>query len=476
MSTTPQVADANDTIDEAELGARERRAIVEWIEKNVGVRVTKVDRQRRWRPVWRVQAERDGVPVPLLVKGVRSWDALPYSLEHEMNLMQLLEAHGIPSPHVYGMIEFPKGFVMDWIQGGRDPALTGESIEKASTMSPERWAASLKYMEVLAKMHKLPPEQIEAAGNIRPVGARDVALSHVERFYRMCEEAKIVDPFMDFGMVWLRRNVPRHRTRCTFVTGDCGQFLNEGEEITAVLDVETGHLGDNLHDLACYRGRHPVENMGDLPALFRHYAKAMGEELDLPVIVYHTVVFMTVGYSTPILALAKLTPGGDFEECLLQIAYIGRRRVEAMAEFMGVELDGIELPEAHVTPWEDLALNKLLFEIRRLPTSETFAEWQRNTIAAIPKFLLSQAHYGRWAESEDLREVGELLGRRFANMVEADEALRQFVLNAGPDYDIPLVKLFHRRLLRLCLVLAGPNASPEHLLFSKADPILNMER
>lgn len=465
-----------DTIGQLELDVRERQAIVEWIEKNVNVRVTKVDRQRRWRPVWRVQADRDGVPVPLLVRGCRTWEMLPYPLEHEIKLMQLLEANGIPAPHVYGLMDFPKGFVMDCIQGGRDPALTGESIEKASTISPERWAASLKYMEILAKMHKIPPEEVEAAGNIRPVGAREVALNHVERFYRMCEESKYVDPFMDFSMMWLRRNVPRHRTRCTFVTGDCGQFLNEGEEVTAVLDVETGHLGDNLHDLACYRGRHPVENMGDLPTLFRHYAKAMGEELDLPVIVYHTVAFMTVGYSTPILALAKLTPGGDFEECLLQIAYIGRRSVEAMAEFMGVELEEIQLPEARVTPWEDLALNKLLYEINRLPTSENFAEWQRNTIAAIPRYLLGQAHYGRWLEEEDLREIGEFLGRRFVNLVEADKALKQFVLNTGPEYDVPLVKLFHHRMLRLCLMIAGPNAPKDHLLFSKAEPLLGLAK
>src|SRR3546814_3713362 len=72
---------------------------------------------------------------------------------------------------------------------------------------------------------------------------------------------------MEFCAVWLRRNVPEHRSRISFVTGDCGQFLSEGPEVTAILDVEVGYLGDHLHDLACFRGRHPIENMGDLPAL-----------------------------------------------------------------------------------------------------------------------------------------------------------------------------------------------------------------
>src|SRR3546814_13800133 len=110
---------------------------------------------------------------------------------------------------------------------------------------------------------------------------------------------------MEFCAVWLRRNVPEHRSRISFVTGDCGQFLSEGPEVTAILDVEVGYLGDHLHDLACFRGRHPIENMGDLPALFRHYEKALGEPLDARVIAYHTVVFMCIGYYAPLFEIGR---------------------------------------------------------------------------------------------------------------------------------------------------------------------------
>jgi hypothetical protein len=460
------------TADQAAQDAKERQGITEWIEGHIGGKVTGIHRQRRWRPVWRVDLEKDGGSRQVLVKGVRAWDCIPYPLVHEMRMMEVLEANGIPVPHVYGMCDYPEAFVMDWIEGGRDPGLVMEAIESASTMSPERWAASLEYMEILARMHKIPAEQFEKAGCQRPEGARQVALNHVERFHRMCRDQEIVDPFMEFCMAWLRRNVPEHRTRCTFVTGDCGQFLNDGEKVTAVLDVEIGHLGDNFHDLACFRGRHPVENMGDVPALFRHYANAMGEELDLPVIAYHTVAFLAVGYFGPLFALADLSPGGDWVESAMQVAFIGRRCAEAMAEIVGVELDEIDLPEAHVTPLEDMALDKLIFEINRLPTSEQFADWQRSTLAAIPESLRNQAHYGRWAEAEDLDEIGQVLGHRPGNLEEADRALKDFVLQAGPEHDATLVRLFHRRLLRQCLVFAGPDAPADHLLFKKVEPIL----
>ena len=464
-----------ETMDHAEQDAKERQGIVTWIEKNIGAKVQKIERQRRWRPVWRVQAEKNGAPLPLLVKGTRAWNCIPYPLHHEMRMMSVLEANDIPVPHVYGMIDYPAAFVMDWIEGGRDPGLVMEAVEEASTMSPERWVASLKYMEILARMHKIDPAEIESADAPRPHNAQEVALQHIERFNQMCYEANIVDPFMEFCMVWMRRNVPQHRTRCTFVTGDCGQFLNDGPDVSCVLDVEIGHPGDNLHDLACFRGRHPVENMGDLPALFRHYAKAMGEELDLPVLAYHTVAFLAVGYFAPLFALAELSPGGDWVESAVQVAFIGRRGAEAMAEIVDVELDGIALPDAHVTPWEDMALNKLLFEINRLPTSETLAEWQRNTIASIPQLLLNIVHYGRWAEEQDISEVAELLGQRPADVNSADIALRDYIRTAPPAEDARLVNLFHRRLLRQCLVFAGPEAPADHLFLKKVEPILGMQ-
>lgn len=465
---------ASQSLNQAEQDSRERQNISDWISHNIGARVTQIERQRRWRPVWRVQAEKNGAPLPLLVKGTRAWNCIPYPLIHEMKMMQILEANGIQVPHVYGMADDPEAFAMDWIEGGRDPGLVMEAVENASTMSPDRWVASLKYMEILARMHQIPAEQFEAAGVVRPTTAQQVALNHVERFNAMCHDAEIVDPFMEFCMTWLRRNVPQHRTRCTFVTGDCGQFLNQGEDVTAVLDVEIGHLGDNLHDLACFRGRHPVENMGDLPALFRHYAKAMGEELDLPVLAYHTVAFLAVGYFGPLFALADPQPGGDWVESAVQVAFIGRRCAEALAEVVGVDLDDIQLPNAHVTPLEDMALNKLLLEINRLPTSENFADWQRAAIAAIPRLLLNQAHYGRWAEEEDLKEMAEILGKRPANIREGDIALRDHVRTAPPEQDEQLVKLFHRRLLRQCLMFAGPDAPADHLFLLKVEPILDM--
>jgi hypothetical protein len=87
-----------------------------------------------------------------------------------------------------------------------------------------------------------------------------------------------------------------------------------------------------------------------------------------------------------------------------------------MADILGVKLnDEFQLPAPRPTPLEDLALNKLIFEIDRLPLSETLADWQRSTIASGPQYLRNQLHYGVWVQEQELDELVEILGSRAAH-------------------------------------------------------------
>jgi aminoglycoside phosphotransferase (APT) family kinase protein len=452
--------------------------ISEWIEKNVGGKVVSIQQLRRWRPIWRVELVHENKNKALLVKGVRAWACIDYSLMHEMQCMQVLEKNGIPVPHVYGMINTPEAFVMDWIDADeRDPGLIAQAIEEKSYINSDRWAASLEYMEVLVRMHNIPVREFikTEAGN--PVGSENIALAHYNRYIKMLEDRDAMDAIMEFFTRWIRKNAPRHRDRPAFLTGDCGQFLNTGKKLTTVLDVEIGHIGDPMYDLACFRGRHPVENMGDVPALFRHYQAASGEKIDLTVLAYHTVVFLAQAIIGPMIAMHEKHSGGDWVEGYLQVIFIARRALEGMGEILNIDLDAavadIELPEAHIAPVEKMAFDKLLSEIETLPLSNEFAQWQRDVLASLPQFLISQVNYGRWLEQEDLKDVGNLVGKHPANIVEADQVLKEFVQNAEPENDDALVKLFYRRMRRQCLAFAGPHAPPDHLLFIKLEPILN---
>lgn len=444
-----------------------------WLENELGCTDIQLHKQRRWRPVWHVQARQNGKPVQYLLKGDRTWLTHPYPLDYEMRMQRTLHENGIPIPAILGMCLEPNTIIMEWITGGRDPGLIQEAIENRSTMTPDRWQASLRYMEILADMHRIPPEKFARAGAAMPADATEIALGNYERFHAMTGQNGITDPMLEFAVRWLRRNVPMHRKTVSFVTGDCGQFLSDGPQVTGVLDVEIGHLGDPMRDLACFRGRHPIENMGDVPALFLHYETAMGVPLDYDAIAYHTVSFLAEATYGPLFGMSETGRGGDWVESAVQVAIIGRRCMEALAEILGVELEDMALPDPEPTPVEDQALAKLSADIGRLEETDALQDWQRGIMLSIPDFLRKRGHYRNWMERGDLDDVAQVIGSRSADVAEADRLLNAFIEGAGPEHDAALTRLFHRRMLRQCLVIAGPNPSPDHIALAKMEPILD---
>src|SRR3546814_7500388 len=108
-------------------------------------------------------------------------------------------------------------------------------------MSDERWQASLSYMDALAKMHAIPVEAFAGTEAGDPQTPRAIPLDSYERNYQLLEKRDAVDALIEFFTLWLRCNVPDRSERC-FVTGDCGQFLRKGPEIT---DRKSTRLNSN---------------------------------------------------------------------------------------------------------------------------------------------------------------------------------------------------------------------------------------
>lgn len=443
-----------------------------WLEDVLGCSEVVLEKQRRWRPVWRASAMQNGLKREFLLKGDRTWPTHPYPLVYEMRMQRALHENGIPIPAILGMCDRPNTIVMDWIDGGRDPGLVQQAIETASVMTDDRWAASLRYMEILADIHRLPNQPFVDGGAYKPEGPREIALHNFERFHAMTDEQGITDPILEFCARWLRRNYPKDRQSISFVTGDCGQFLSNGDQVTSILDVEIGHLADPMRDLACFRGRHPIENMGDVAALFRHYETAIGVPLDYDAIAYHTVSFLAEAIYGPLFGMHEMGRGGDWVEAAVQVPMIARRCMEALAEILDVALDDIALPSPAAADQSDLALQKLQAEIERLPESETFHGWQRNVLASIPSYLRNQLLYHDWLRDEDASDIEELLGMSYADPADGQVALMQLIEKNDPSDDKALTRYFHRRMLRQCLVIAGPNAPPDHLVLVPMEPLV----
>jgi hypothetical protein len=286
-----------------------------------------------------------------------------------------------------------------------------------------------------------------------------------------------IDPPLEFLQHWLRRNVPGHRTRVSFISGDAGQFMSAGTNVLALLDFEIANTGDTHWDLACFRGRHPYENMGDIPALYRKYGEVTGEPVDLPVVAYHTVNFLQLSAIGATFFMLPEAPGGNWIEGALEYASITRRAYEAIAELAGIELDyDLHLPERVIKPWEDSGLRKLAFDIERLPTSPGFKSWERELMAAIPRFLLNYARYRDWFERETTADIAAITGETYANLAAADESMIAHIRTGSAAADEVLVKAMHRRLLRFSMIIAGTDPDDENPLFHKLEPILQAAR
>lgn len=450
--------------------------ISNWISNNLGGQVQEVRRLERWRPQWKVSYTVGNKLQAVLVRGDRP-NAGKHDLRFEMEVMEVLEANGIKVPHIYGWMETPKAFVMAWIDTeDRAPGMLHTAIENPTTMSDERWQAMLGYMGDLAKVHAVPITEFAHIRQLSnpPQTPSDIALRATEKMYQAGVYTNNIDTTFEFLQFWLRRNVPEHRTTASFIAGDAGQFMSAGTEVLALLDFEIANIGDTHWDLACFRGRHPYENMGDIPALYRRYAQVSGTEVDLPVVAYHTVAFLQLaGIATKFFGDPKAV-GGNWIEGLLEYASITRRACEAIAELQGIELDhDLHLPEPSVKSLEESALKKLLVDIQRLPTSESFQTWERELLGAIPEFLLNHARYRDWFEQETIADINRFTGQSFETLPPADKAVSQAIAANDPADDEALVRIMHRRSLRLSMIIAGTEPDPKNPLFHILDPILN---
>ncbi len=458
------------------LEAQQHAGIKAWVKDQLQGEVTDITRLERWRPQWKVSYTAGGEQKAVLFRGNRPI-ADPDNLKFEMQVMETLEANGIKVPHIYGWVDSPKAFVMEWIDTeDRAPGMLHTAIENPSTMSDERWQAMLNYMSDLAAVHEVPVEKFAHIKQLAtpPQTPEEIALGATERMYQNGSMAGNIDPEQEFLQRWLRRNVPMHRNEARFIAGDAGQFMSSGTDVLALLDFEIADIGDIHWDLACFRGRHPYENMGDIPALYRHYEQVTGTALDWRAIGYHTVAFLQMAGVAAKFFMLPEAQGGNWIEGVLEYTSITRRAFEAIAELQGIELDyDLELPTPVIKRWEDIGFRKMLVDIDNLPTSSAFEPWERELLHAIPAFLMNYARYRDWFERETIQDIAALTGQGFDNIEQADAAITALIAEENTALDTQLVQLGHRRTLRLSMIIAGTNPDDKNPLFHRLDPIFD---
>ena len=418
----------------------------EWVEKELRGRVCDLRRQGRWRPAWFFDLERGSERLPLYFRGDRGHaegERVASVLEHEANIYRVLEANGIPVPHVHGMCPEPEGIVMDRCPGEFNLDTLADR-EQARTILDH-------YIQILVQMHAIDPAEFEAHGMARREGERDLALGDFDQWVAQYRQAKRrPEPLLEFAVQWVYRNIPTGRDEVTFVSADSGQFLFEDGRVTAILDMETGYLGDPLADLGGLLCRDLGEPLGELAPAFRRYAELSGREVDFDVVRFHGLRF---NLCTP-LVMAHFVAGAqpEVDHAMYQAWSIvwGRAALAGIAELLRVELPEIapyeETPTVRAPAYESLV--QMLAGLKQSAGEDEARRYEIDRPHRLALALQRADALAPRFDGDDLEEIGELLGRPFSDLTEADAALERYVLEAGPERDADLLRYFYRRTLR----------------------------
>jgi hypothetical protein len=269
------------------------------------------------------------------------------------------------------------------------------------------------------------------------------------------------DPFLEFCLGWFHRHPPQSHGREAAVVWDSGQFLHEHGHLTAVIDLELGHLGDPMMDLAAWRMRDSVIPFGPFPKLYDRYGELVGAPADLEAIQLHHVAFTLSNELAFSHALRDPSPGTDFATNLQWCNETNLYATEAIAEYLDVELPAVEPIEARTS--KAAAGHEHLVRALRTMQTETDDPYLRHQLRIsfrLARHLMRFDEIGDAAVDADLDDLHALLGRRPDSWQEGEEELERFVLaDAGEGrHDEALLHLFHRRNLR-AQTLNGPAGS-----------------
>lgn len=420
-----------------------------FVERVTGGRITKMDRQVRWRPAWFVDVDVNGESLKLHLRGDRAGGVAIFpELKREADVIEVLSRHGIAVPRIHGYCEDPPCIVMDTLPGSRNMA------EAASDAA--RQEITQQYIAQVAAMHALSVEPFMEKGVHLPQGAEAIALVGLEAYlphYRRTKSRP--EPMLEFVIGWLRRHVPKHRTRASFIQFDSGQFLHEDGRMTGLYDFEFSMIGDPMFDLATMRMRHDYEPLGaPISELCRQYEALSGEPVDHDVVEFHTLQFGTLGTMQFTGTVGRGNPGDphatyhEFDIALRQVILQSMRNLTGWALL-------VEPPPKPRTGDHAVLLAQLSDVLGAIGTASPIDESHKEAAAKLIEWLSRSDDLGGEMRARDLADVSAMVGQPQTEWADAMAALERHVLAAGPAQDEALFQLFARMEARRMHLFGG---------------------
>lgn len=440
------------------------RCVFDWLADHFKAVPTSFYRQLRWRIGWEADFDLGGERKSVLVRGSRGEDYRgPLTMHEEARVHDVLERHGVLTPHVYGMIENPLAIVMEKIPGVINTGLIKDAVTQREVRRD--------FIRTLAKLHGIPVDEFGKIGLKVPKEARAIAFNLYGPCIDIVRKRLAGRPFglVEFFARWLERNVPLTRTRSAFITADAGQFLYQGNAVTGLIDFEVAHVGDPAAEFAGMRVRDTTEQLGNIAELCDYYEALTGDRISKRVIEYHSAGFSSTNSMLMWPMIFEPEPEHDLIAYLQFTIVTSRWGLSAMAAADEVSLE--EVPDPVRNPMAiDTPGPHLVRQLTGWETSDPATRHRIDGARALATYLQRCAEYGASVLQDDIADTEALTGQRPKTRLEADGLVDAFVRRADRDQDATLIRFFHRWLQRQNFLLKGCG-SQAYLTESSLQPI-----
>lgn len=422
----------------------------DWIESTTGATVVRATRHLAGasRMAWSVDAERNGVLVPLFA--LRDSLSSNGGSVRDGAVLTALAPTTIPVPFVYGVDERLGALLLERVDGRSDfPGVDDDD---------ERELTARDLMRVTAKLHAQDPSSLQIAH----LGSPGIAAGHADEQLVKVEGVAAtlgdrIAPLFSFALAWLRRDVPTHVDRTSLVHGDMGpgNFLYRHGSITAVLDWEVAHWGDAMEDLAAIAVRDMATPVGHLPTRYAEYAAASGVPVDLTRVGWYRVLVLTRNSMLIGLGLAHDEQRLDRVQLTMFRTLLMRALALALCDAVGIERP-VEAPLVEGAITDDLRLTAHVWRDQRdtvVPAvADPLAANRAEQVAAALGYFDHRARFGDDYLRRELDDLAMILGHRPVDELEGFTALRSRIGDASRERE--LACFFGRHLLRRGMLFA----------------------
>jgi aminoglycoside phosphotransferase (APT) family kinase protein len=419
--------------------------IFEWLAQVGGGAVTRLERHTARREAWVVDVTpSQGAVVEGFLRLERTViPGDPWTLGRETQIVQALHDTQVPVPRVLARSDALACTLFERVVGRSD---------LPNALPPQQRAVMEHFIDIVAGLHRVDIERFPAAAFPRPATPRDLALRELDLVRQRWSQflRGYHDPLITYGIDWLERFVPARVQRVAMVQGDTGpgNFLFDGDRVTAVIDWEWAHLGDPMEDLGNICVREFWNPCGGLTGLMGRYEKRSGLKVDLAAVRYYRVQQNLRG----MIPFAERTVLANHREPLawyLAYRYIGdRATVDSMAQSMGIEIGEVETPEDNgaTDPLATAAEFANEHDVRPALTSP-FAQARALEVSVLIGCIERVQRLGQKIGRADLADLEEVLGRRFGSAAQGNAAL-DIAIRERRLGDEPLIRFFGRRCHR----------------------------